>query len=422
MPAQPSQNRPPHALQRHLGLPSAIVIGLASMLGAGVFSVWGPAAEAAGSAPALLTALAVAGLIAYCNARSSARLAAIYPQAGGTYVYGTERLHPTAGFAAGWGFLVGKTASAAAMALTLGHYLMPDHPRALGVAAVVAFCAINLLGVKKTVVASAGFTSITIAVLIAVVIAGLTGPAAVQSPGEADPWGVLTAAGFIFFAFAGYARIATLGEEVKRPEWTIPRAIGIALAVTLVIYAVVAFTVISVLGVGTLTGSSAPLADLAAAGAPALEPLVAIGAGIAVAGVLLSLLAGIGRTALAMARDRRLPGGLTAVSERFGVPWAAELAASSVVLAIVATLDLAGAIGFSSFCVLVYYAIANTSAITLDLRAPLPWIGVAGCVVVAASLPVASVVGGLAVFAVGAVWYAVSERAYGDRGRPGAGG
>jgi APA family basic amino acid/polyamine antiporter len=407
MPTPPPE-RP--TLQRRLGLPSAITIGLASMLGAGVFAVWAPAARAAGSGPGLLAALAIAGVVAYCNANSSARLAALYPQAGGAYVYGTRRLHPAAGFAAGWAFVVGKTASAAAMALTLGAYLLPDHPRALAAAAVTAFCAINLLGVKKTAAASAVFAATTLAVLAAVVVAGFTGPVAAQPLGSTHPWGVLTAAGFLFFAFAGYARIATLGEEVKDPERTIPRAIPIALGITFAVYLLVAVTVLSVLGAGTLATSTAPLADLAGASAPALKPVVAIGAGVAVAGVLLSLLAGIGRTTLAMARDRRLPGGLAAVSERFGVPWAAEVAASVLVLILVSTLDLSGAIGFSSFCVLVYYGIANASAVTLGRRAVIPWLGLAGCLLVAASLPLSSVLGGLAVFVVGAGWYALTER------------
>ncbi|WP_205328029.1 APC family permease [Glycomyces sp. YM15] len=404
----PAPQRP--TLQRRLGLPSAITIGLASMLGAGVFAVWAPAAEAAGSAPGLLAALTIAGLIAYCNARSSARLAALHPQAGGAYIYGTIRLNPAAGFTAGWAFLVGKTASAAAMALTLGAYLLPDHPRALAAATVVAFCAINLLGVKRTALASAVFAAITLAVLAAVIIAGATGPVAAQPLDGTRPWGVLTAAGFLFFAFAGYARIATLGEEVRNPERTIPRAVPIALGITFTVYLLVAVTALSVLGAGTLAASTAPLADLAGASAPALEPVVAIGAGVAVAGVLLSLLAGIGRTALAMARDRRLPGALAAVSERFGVPWAAELAASGLVLILVSILDLSGAIGFSSFCVLVYYGVANASAVTLDRRAPLPWLGLAGCLLVAASLPLPSVLGGLAVFAAGAGWFALTER------------
>ncbi|MCC3762765.1 APC family permease [Glycomyces sp. TRM65418] len=404
----PPRARPP--LQRRLGLPSAIAIGLASMLGAGVFAVWGPAALAAGSGPGLLAALTLAGGIAYCNARSTARLAARYPQAGGAYVYGTRRINPAVGFTAGWAFLVGKTASAAAMALTLGAYLLPDHPRAIAAAAVVALCAINLLGVKKTALASAVFAASTLAVLAAVVVAGLTGPVAAQPLGDTHFWGILTAAGFIFFAFAGYARVATLGEEVTDPERTIPRAIPIALGITFAVYLLVAVTALIVLGPGMLAASTAPLSDLAGAGAPALKPLVAVGAGVAVAGVLLSLLAGIGRTSLAMARDRRLPGGLAAVSERFGVPWAAELAASALVLVLVSTLDLRGAIGFSSFCVLIYYAVANASAVTLDRRAPIPWLGLAGCLLVAVSLPWAAVLGGLAVFAVGAAWYAVTER------------
>lgn len=380
------------------------------MLGAGVFAVWGPAALAAGSGPGLLAALTLAGGIAYCNARSTARLAARYPQAGGAYVYGTRRINPAVGFTAGWAFLVGKTASAAAMALTLGAYLLPDHPRAIAAAAVVALCAINLLGVKKTALASAVFAASTLAVLAAVVVAGLTGPVAAQPLGDTHFWGILTAAGFIFFAFAGYARVATLGEEVTDPERTIPRAIPIALGITFAVYLLVAVTALIVLGPGMLAASTAPLSDLAGAGAPALKPLVAVGAGVAVAGVLLSLLAGIGRTSLAMARDRRLPGGLAAVSERFGVPWAAELAASALVLVLVSTLDLRGAIGFSSFCVLIYYAVANASAVTLDRRAPIPWLGLAGCLLVAVSLPWAAVLGGLAVFAVGAAWYAVTER------------
>ncbi len=381
------------------------------MLGAGVFAVWGPAAEAAGSGRALLAALGLAGLIAYCNADSSARLAARHPQAGGAYVYGTARLHPAAGFAAGWGFLVGKTASAAAMALTLGNYLLPESPRSLAVAAVVALCGVNLLGVKKTALAAAVFVSLTVGVLAVVVVTGLTGPVAAQGLEGPEGWGVLTAAGLLFFAFAGYARIATLGEEVERPERTIPRAIPIALGIVFALYALVAVTALHVLGSGTLAASRRPLADLVAAGAPALEPLVAIGAGVAAAGVLLSLLAGIGRTALAMARDRRLPGVMAAVSERFGVPWAAELTATVAVLVVVATFDLAGAIGFSGFCVLIYYAIANAAATTLDRSAPVPWIGLAGCLLVAASLPVSAVLGGLAVFAAGAVWYLLGERA-----------
>ena len=86
-------------LRRRLGVFDAVVIGLGSMIGAGIFAALGPAAAAAGSG--LLVGLAVAAVVAYCNATSSARLAARYPQSGGTYVYGRERL------GAFWGHLAG---------------------------------------------------------------------------------------------------------------------------------------------------------------------------------------------------------------------------------------------------------------------------------------------------------------------------
>src|SRR5437762_11001237 len=134
----------PDELRRSLGVPDAVVIGLGSMVGAGIFAALSPAAAAAGSG--LLIGLAVAAVVAYCNATSSARLAALYPQSGGTYVYGRERLGDFWGYLAGWGFVVGKTASCAAMALTVGYYVAPGLARAIAVAAVAAVTALNYFG------------------------------------------------------------------------------------------------------------------------------------------------------------------------------------------------------------------------------------------------------------------------------------
>jgi APA family basic amino acid/polyamine antiporter len=120
-------------LARRLGLGDAVVIGLGSMIGAGVFAAFAPAAEAAGSG--LLLGLALAAAVAYANALSSAQLAALYPLSGGAYIYGCERLGHFWGFLAGWAFVVGKTASCAAMALTFGAYAAPSFARWLAVAA-----------------------------------------------------------------------------------------------------------------------------------------------------------------------------------------------------------------------------------------------------------------------------------------------
>ncbi|CAL9415269.1 putative transporter [Streptomyces sp. enrichment culture] len=414
-----SQSSPGGGLRRRLGVFDAVVIGLGSMIGAGIFAALAPAARAAGGW--LLLGLAVAAVVAYCNATSSARLAARYPASGGTYVYGRERLGPFWGYLAGWGFVVGKTASCAAMALTVGVYAWPGQAHAVAVAAVVAVTAVNCLGVRKSALVTRVVVAVVLAVLAAVVTACLVpgrGPDAASGvPAGAVGWGgVLEAAGLLFFAFAGYARIATLGEEVRDPARTIPRAIPVALGITLVVYVLVAVAVLTALGAGGLGASGAPLADaVRAAGSGWLAPVVRVGAVLAALGSLLALLLGVSRTVLAMARDRHLPSGLAAVHPRFGVPQRAELAIGAVVAVVAATADVRGVIGFSSFAVLVYYAIANASAWTLSPAegrpVPLvPVVGFAGCALLAVALPVASVVTGAAVLTAGAVAYAVRGR------------
>jgi APA family basic amino acid/polyamine antiporter len=386
------------------------------MLGAGVFVAFGPAARAAGAG--LFLGLALAAVVAYCNATSSARLAALYPVSGGTYVYGRERLGPCWGYLAGWAFVVGKTASCAAMALTLGYHLWPGHARAVAVAAVVALTALDYTGVHR----SARVTRVIVAVVLAVLAALVAASVASGAPegGARDPLagttatGVLQAAGFLFFAFAGYARIATLGEEVIDPARTIPRAIPVALGIVLGVYAAVAVAVLSVLGPDGVAASATPVADAVRATPwPWLEPAVRVGAVLAAAGSLLALLLGVSRTGFAMARDRHLPGFLDAVHPRYGVPHRAEVAVAAVVVALVLVTDLRGAIGFSSFAVLVYYAVANASALTLGpehgTRA-VPVLGLAGCLVVAAALPAPATLTGVAVLAVGALLWAVTSR------------
>jgi APA family basic amino acid/polyamine antiporter len=400
-------------LARRLGLFDAVVIGLGSMIGAGVFAALGPAAAAAGGG--LLVGLAVAAAVAYCNATSSAQLAAVYPESGGTYVYGRERLGPFWGFLAGWGFVVGKTASGAAMALTFGTYAAPEWRRPLAVAAVVVLTAVNYRGVRKTARLTQVIVAVVLATLAAVVVAALVGgQASVARIGPVTGGGVagiLESAGLLFFAFAGYARIATLGEEVVDPARTIPRAIPLALGVTLVVYATVAVAALLAVGPDRLANAPAPLAEAVRSGSlGALAPAVRVGGTVAALGVLVSLIVGISRTAFAMAADRELPGWLDAVHPVHRVPHRAELAVGALVTALVLVADIRGAIGFSSFAVLTYYAIANASAWTLPPEQrrwprPLAGLGLVGCAVLAVTLPAESVLTGVGVLGVGAaVW------------------
>lgn len=404
---------PPDELRRRLGVPDAVVIGLGSMIGAGIFAALAPAAQAAGSG--LLLGLALAAVVAYCNATSSARLAARYPASGGTYVYGRERLGDFWGYLAGWAFVVGKTASCAAMALTVGSYVWPGQAHAVAVAAVVALTAVNYTGVQKSALLTRAIVTVVLAVLAAVVVAALTSGESdagrLHIGSDASFGGVLQAAGLLFFAFAGYARIATLGEEVRDPARTIPRAIPLALGITLVVYALVAMAVVTVLGTEGLADATAPLSDAAeAAGVGRLAPVVRVGAAVAALGSLLALVLGVSRTTLAMARDRHLPHALAAVHPRFKVPHRAELAVGAVVAVVAATVDVRDAIGFSSFGVLAYYAVANASAWTLGPgegrpHRLVPAVGLTGCLALAFALPSASVVSGAAVLVAGGAAY-----------------
>ena len=407
-------------LARRLGTGDAVVVGLGSMVGAGVFAAFAPAARAAGAG--LLIGLAVAAAVAYCNATASAQLAAEYPESGGTYVYGRARLGPWWGFLAGWGFVVGKTASCAAMALTFAAYTVPTPwQRPAAVAVVLGLTAVNYRGITRT----AGLTRVLVAVVL--VALGIAVVASVAG-GDPDParltagtdgtsaYGVLQAAGLLFFAFAGYARIATLGEEVRDPERTIPRAIPLALGLAVAVYAVVAVTLLLVLGPAGIAATTAPVVAAVESGTwSGLVPVVRIGAAAASLGALLALIAGVSRTVLAMAREDDLPRWLSAVHPRFRVPHRAELALAGAVCLLVLTVDLRGAIGFSSFGVLLYYVVANLAAFTqaADRRRwprALQVGGAVGCLVLVATLPWTAVIAGAAVFAVGVVYRAVRLR------------
>ncbi|WP_020659014.1 APC family permease [Amycolatopsis benzoatilytica] len=403
------------ALARRLGTGDAVVIGLGSMIGAGVYAAFGPAAKAAGTG--LLIGLVLAAIVAYCNATASAQLAAQYPTSGGTYAYGRERLGEWWGFAAGWGFVIGKTASCAAMALTFATYAIPGPwwlQRLVAVAGVLALAVLNSRGVTRTAQLTRILVTVTLLALAAVVLGiALGGEASPGRLGGSSAWtsgglyGILQAAGLLFFAFAGYARIATMGEEVRDPKRSIPRAIPLALGIAVLVYLVIGTAALLASGPERLAESAAPLTTAVTdAGAGALAPVVRIGGAVASLGALLALIAGIGRTSLAMARNRDLPSWLSAVHPRFRVPHHAEFALAVVVSLLVLTVDLRGVIGFSSFGVLVYYAIANLSALTQqppERRWPrwLQVLGLTGCIVLVTTLPWPSIVAGVAVFAVG---------------------
>ena len=373
------------------------------MLGAGVFVVWGPALRAAG--PHIVVSVAIAGVVAAVNAVSSAQLAARYPEAGGAYAYGRAEIGTGTGFVAGVAFVAGKTASVAAVSLAVGHYVWGAHPEVVATAAIVASWALNARGVTRTAAVATAIGGAVLLGLAGLMVAVLrVGPSqGAIAPLVADVGGprlgVLSAAALVFFAFAGYARIATLGEEVRDPTRTIPRAIALALLAVGALYVFIA-VVFRVSSSGRLYDPSAlPLRDLAGrvGGGTAI---VGVLAPVAAFGALVALTAGIGRTAMAMAQHGDLPRALGRL-DKAGVPFVAEGASALAAIGIAWRGDLAFALAMSACSVLVYYAIANAAAFrqargrrTVSLRVPpaVSAVGAASCLALAVTLPLAAVV------------------------------
>lgn len=396
------------SLERRLGVVGSMAIGIAAMLGAGVFFVWKPAFDLAGEW--LLLSLGIAALVATLNGLVTTQLAINHPVSGGIYSFGRHYRGPLVGFMAGWFFLTGKTGSAAAIALIAATYLVPDYAGVVAAALIAVFTGIVIAGIRATA---------TVSLLIAAVV--LSGLVALSTPAIAERGidltmsttpglGVLTAAGLMFFAFAGYARMATLGEEVKDPRRTLPRAIVGALVVVLALYALVALAVIP--RFADSGAPEAPLTVLTTGLAPGLLTALAV---LACGGSLLAILAGLSRTGLQMARHRDIPGALARISPRTGGPLVAEVSVGLVAIALVLLTDPLWLVGLSSTGVLAYYAIGHYSALAQPaterfLPAVVPVSGLMLCVVLVATLPPLSLLAGLVWAAAGIVWFVIARR------------
>ncbi|MGO1166710.1 MAG: APC family permease [Janibacter sp.] len=396
--------------ERRLGLRDGVSIGVGTMVGAGLFTVFAPAAASAG--PLLLLAVVVAALVVGASAHSMVRLAEHHPGTGGVYLYGRERLGLPWGHLAGWAFVVGTTAACAAMALTVGVHLWPDNASIVAILVVLAILALNLQGVHRSERAATGVVAVVVALAVAFVLVMLiTPPVTADTPPPAPPeaggvLGVLQGAGFIYFAFVGFARFAPFADRVDEPRRTIPRAIAISLAGVLALYLLVAFALAHTLGAGWVAAREAPLAEAAEISTwPWLGPALRIAAALVVCGALLPLMLGVSRIVLAMARDHHLPSVLGTVDGPRSVPRRAEAVIAAAIIVMIVLVDLQGAIGYSAFLGLSYYAIGNACAWTLGpspAHRIVPTLGFLGCVALAVLLPWQSVAAGIVTLAFGA--------------------
>jgi APA family basic amino acid/polyamine antiporter len=418
-----------HALlPRQLGLFGATMMGLGAMIGTGVFVGLGVAAEIAGPSAVLATCLAAG--VAVCNGLSSAQLAASHPVSGGTYEYGYKYLHPSLGFTAGWMFLLAKSASAATAALGFGGYLLhvlkwssSGAITLLGVSISVLVTLLVLGGLKRSNFANVLIVSVTLLALALFV--GLTLPVAWERAeknllpffpeGEVSLGAFLQACALMFVAYTGYGRIATMGEEVRDPRRNIPRAIIAVMIVSALVYTAVGLGAVGAFGAAPLGAAAsqeaAPLETvLQALGHPAAATVVAVGAMTAMLGVLLNLILGLSRVALAMGRRGDLPPAFARLDRSGSTPAVAVIGVGILVTALAALGDVRLTWSFSAFTVLVYYAITNLSALRLrgEHRLYPRWISVLGlmsCLFLAFWVEPRIWLAGLAAIALGLLWH-----------------
>ena len=377
---KPAAPDPP--LPRVVGVPGAVFLGLGSILGSGIFVSIGVAAGVGGSS--VLLAVVVAAVVALFNGLSSAELAASHPQSGGTYEYGYRYLSPRLGFVAGLMFLCAKSASAASAALGFAGYALTALGRShegeriiVALLLVVLLTAVAASGMQRSSKLNAVMVTVTLVGLLGFVVAGFlrTRSAGAEpfSPFFAEQSGVqgfLHATALMFVGYTGYARIATLGEEVRAPEKSIPRAIVTTLFLTMLIYVAVTAVAVALVGAdGLARATRADVAPLQIAARqtslPGVTWLVAVAAITAMAGVLLNLLLGLSRVVLAMARRRDLPALLATLDQKRGSPRRAVLFVGVAIAALCTIGDVKTTWSFSAFSVLVYYALTNLAALRL---------------------------------------------------------
>ncbi len=421
-------------LVRELGVFGAVMMGLGSIVGTGIFVSMGISAGIAG--PAVLLAITIAAGVATCNGLSSAQLAANHPVSGGTYEYGYRYLNPQLGFVAGWAFLLAKSASAATAALGFSGYLLDafnmDNNAVLvplALAAVAVLTAVVLTGIRRSNITNIVIVSITLFSLLAFVFLGLPN---VQldnftpfldsggAEGSGSLAALLQASALMFVAYTGYGRIATLGEEVKTPAVTIPRAIITTLIVTMLLYISVAFVGIGTLGadaLGTAAEQGAAPLEVAARtfGIAGIPQLIAFGAVTAMLGVLLNLLLGLSRVLLAMGRRADMPPVTARLNQAETTPYVAVLVIGLFIAGLVLIGDVRTTWSFSAFTVLIYYSLTNYAALQLsDDERYFPrwisWLGLAACLFLAFWVELHIWLIGLALLVTGLIWQQLAQR------------
>ncbi len=376
--------------KRTLTLQNSIFLGLSSMIGAGLFVNIAPAAVV--SSYSLIFGLLVASVLAFSNASSSAQLARLYPETGGTYLYARKVLGNKASFLAGAAFIIGKIISSIAIALTFGNYLLPSSPRVAGIVVILIVGIVSYFGATKTASVAKWFVYSVSGILIFYIISLISTESFNFTIPVSDGLSfesLLLSSSIWFFAFTGYSRLATFGEEVKNPETIIPKAIMTGLGITVTLYLLTAYATLGIVDPSIIQNSLTPLkVAFDVSRFSSFSFLISIASTIATASVLLALIPGISRIVVAMSRDNYLPTILASIHKKYNSAYFADIFISSVVVIGILLFDVVEAIKLSSFFILLYYSLTNYTVIKLEKSKRLysvliAYFGLLGCILLA---------------------------------------
>jgi amino acid transporter len=360
-------------LKRTLGLPALTLYGLGTTLGAGIYSVLGPAAGLVGDA--VWMSFVVSSLAALLVALSYSELATAFPRAGAEYVY-LRAAFPRSGapaFAIGMMMAASGTATAATVALAFAGYLegFVELPAfASAGCMLVLLTAVALWGMRESAWLNIAFTSIEVGGLLLVIGAALFSDrfgAALEAGPSLD---VIAGASLVFFSYLGFENIVNLAEEAHEPERTLPRAIILSLVITTLLYVLVALAAVALAGADRLANSRAPLALAVAQASPALARVLGAIALFATANTALASILSAGRVLYGMAQGGDLPRRVGAVGSRRKTPWVATLIASGAAMLLLPLGRVELVASVSSFAALIAFTAVHASVIALRYREP----------------------------------------------------
>lgn len=239
-------------LRRSLNLFDAVNISLGSIIGAGIFVILGAAAALAG--PAVFLSVIVAGIVSLLTGLSSAELSRKFPTSGGAYIFAREALSDFFGFVVGWVWLFSNIVMGATVAVGFGYYLaffLPSLSIHVGAALAVALAVIvQLLGSKE----SSRLNNVLVIIKLLILLFFTVSAVFFFEKSNFGPFlpfgirGVWAGAATIFFAYAGFARVAVIADEIIDPVRTVPRATIISISISTVIYVLVAVAAVGIAG------------------------------------------------------------------------------------------------------------------------------------------------------------------------------